>query len=48
MIAAIDLTREELTAWACEDPFVVHGFVTDDIREYEEVLVAPGVGALAG
>ena len=48
MIAAVDVTREELAAWVREDPFVVHGFVEYDVREYEVVLAAPGAEALAG
>ena len=48
VIAAVDVTREELAAWVREDPFVVHGFVEYDVREYEVVLAAPGAEALAG
>jgi uncharacterized protein YciI len=48
VIAAVGVTRGELDGWLREDPFVMHGFVQYDVREYQVVLAAPGTEALAG
>jgi len=47
-IVAVGVTRDELAAWIREDPFVVHGFIQYDVREYDVMLAVPGAEALAG
>jgi uncharacterized protein YciI len=46
VIAAVGVTRDELTAWIREDPLVVHGFIPYEVREYDVVLAALGAEAL--
>ena len=47
-IVAVGVTRDDLAAWIREDPFVVHGLIQYDVREYEVGLAVPGAEALAG